>query len=159
MAVLDFTLNQYEVLNYFNYKDGNLYKRFKEDKPMGSLTDEGYIVVGFNKKSQFAHRVIFLMFNGYLPPCIDHIDGNKSNNRIENLRAATAKTNGYNKALSKKTSSGIKNVTWHKVAKKWQVKFAVNGYIKYFGLYNDIDYAKFVAETMRYKYHGKFARG
>ena len=159
MAVLDSTLNQYEVLDYFNYKDGNLYKRFKEDKPMGHLTDEGYVVVGFNKKSQFAHRVIFLMFHGYLPPCIDHIDGNKSNNRIENLRPATAKTNGYNQALREKTSSGIKNVTWHKVSKKWQVKFAVNGEIKYFGLYNNIDYAKFVADAMRYKYHGKFARG
>ena len=159
MAVLDSTLNQYEVLNYFNYKDGNLYKRFKEDKPMGSLTDEGYVVVGFNKKSQFAHRVIFLMFNGYLPSCIDHIDGNKSNNRIENLRPATAKTNGYNQFIRQKTSSGIKNVTWHKIAKKWQVKFSADGHVKYFGLYNDIDYAKFVADAMRYKYHGNFARG
>jgi hypothetical protein len=159
MAVLDSTLNQYEVLNYFNYKDGNLYKRFKENKPVGSFTDEGYVVVGFNKKSQFAHRVIFLMFNGYLPNCIDHIDGNRANNRIENLRPANANTNAYNQAPRKNTASNLKNVTWHKVSKKWQVKMAVNGHIKYFGLYNDIEYAKFVAETMRHKYHGSFARG
>ena len=37
MAVQDFTLNQHEVLNYFNYENGNLYKRFKKDKPMGHL--------------------------------------------------------------------------------------------------------------------------
>jgi len=159
MAKPDFTLNQYEVLSYFNYKDGNLYKRFKEDKPVGSVSKEGYIVVGFNKKVHFAHRVIFLMFHGYLPKCIDHIDGNKNNNKIENLRPATAKTNGYNKAVREKTTSGIKNVSWQKVAKKWQVSLVVNKKYKYFGLYKDIDYAKFVADAMRYKYHGKFARG
>jgi hypothetical protein len=159
MAVLDSTLNQYEVLSYFNYKDGNLYKRFKEDKPVGSVSKEGYIVVGFNTKSHFAHRVIFLMFNGYLPNCIDHIDGNRANNKIENLRPANANTNAYNQAPRKNTASNLKNITWHKVSKKWQVKMAVNGNIKYFGLYNDVEYAKFVADAMRYKYHGEFARG
>ena len=84
---------------------------------------------------------------------------NATNNKIENLRPANANTNAYNQAPRKNTASNLKNVTWHKVSKKWQVKMAVNGQIKYFGLYNDIDYAKFVADAMRYKYHGKFARG
>ena len=115
MAVLDSTLNQYEVLNYFNYKNGNLYKRFKEDKPMGSLTDEGYVVVGFNKKSQFAHRVIFLMFNGYLPQCIDHIDGNIKNNHPDNLRVFSSNAEHLRETLKGKipnwTEQGIARMT------------------------------------------------
>ena len=158
MAVLDSTLNQYEVLSFFNYKNGNLYQRFKETKKLGSVTKDNYIVVGFNNKSYYAHRIIFLMFHGYTPLCIDHINGIKNDNRIENLRPANAKTNGYNQVTRKNTASNIKNVTWQKTAKKWQVNLSINGEKKYFGLYKDIECAKFVAEAMRYKYHGEFAK-
>jgi len=158
MAVQNSTLNQYEVLNYFNYKDGILYKRF-QNKPMGSIQKEGYIVVGFNKKTQFAHRVIFLMFNGYLPDCIDHIDGDKSNNRIENLRPANAKTNGYNQKVRENTTSGIKNVTWQENGKVWQVRIMANKKLIYGGSFKKLEDAKIAADHLRKIHHKEFARG
>ena len=55
-------------------------------------------------------------------------------------------------------TSGLKNVSWHKLHKKWQVRINVNGALKHFGFYHDIQVAKFIAETMRHKYHQQFSR-
>ena len=55
-------------------------------------------------------------------------------------------------------SGDIMCSVWNKTNKKWVVRINVNGKRKSFGTYNDIDYAKFVADAMRHKYHGNVAR-
>ena len=80
------------------------------------------------------------------------------NNNIENLRAATRSQNQFNSKLRKDSSSGIKGVIWDKSKQKWGVKIKVNGVRHSFGQFYDIDYAKFIADAMRYKFHGEFAR-
>jgi hypothetical protein len=145
----------------FEYRDGELYwkilhgrKNVKGAKA-GFAWNDGYLGVGFNKKLYRIHRVIFEMHHGYCPKFIDHIDGNKQNNRIENLREATSNQNGYNTKLSSRNTTGVKGVSFD--GKKYRVRFKVDGKAKSFGSYFDIDYAKFVSEAMRYKYHGNFA--
>ena len=59
------------------------------------------------------------MFNDYIPNIVDHIDGNSSNNCIENLRDANKAQNGWNSKLNKNNSSGIRGVSWNKQTKKW----------------------------------------
>jgi len=66
--------------------------------------------------------LIFLYHHGYLPKFVDHIDGNKKNNRIENLREATKSQNAMNQKVSTRNTSGIKGVMWHKRDKKWFVQ-------------------------------------
>jgi len=59
-------------------------------------------------KLQKTHRMIFLMFHGYLPEIIDHIDNNSLNNRIENLRESTVVRNAANSSANyNKKTKGV----------------------------------------------------
>ena len=133
--------------------DGVLYKK------VGSVDkSSGYLRTKAAGKSMLVHRLIFLLEHGYYPEIVDHIDGNKANNKIENLRAATKSQNCANAKLSKSNSSGVKNVNWQSQRKKWQVRLTVNNKIKCFGMYHDLELAELVAQEARDKYRGIFAR-
>ena len=163
MAISDFNLTKELLHDYFEYKDGDLYWKItyasrKAGTKCGCVDINGYSYTMFKGKNRKNHRLIFIMFYGYCPKIIDHIDGNKANNTIENLRKATKQKNGFNSKLSKSNKSGVKGVSWSESRKKWVVQLSVNGKNKSFGRYNDIDYAIFVANAMRNKYHKEFAR-
>jgi len=140
----------------FEYKDGELYWK-KNGKQAGTVTARGKKQISIGGKLYLAHRIIFLMHHGYLPTEIDHIDNNQLNNRIENLREANRYTNNMNVRRGKHNTSGVKNVLWSSRDNKWRVRMSVSGKQKSFGSYYDINVAKFVADTMRHKYHGEFA--
>jgi hypothetical protein len=74
-------MNQELLKQLFDYKDGNLFWK-KNKKQITNIEPIGYVRVCLNKKQYKAHRVIFLMHHGYLPEYIDHIDGNKLNNKV-----------------------------------------------------------------------------
>jgi len=155
-----------ELAHYlFRYEDGVLYWRNPSNPaktPCGAIagyvSKRGYIHIQYERKIHKAHRLIFLMFNGYMPDIIDHIDGNINNNRPENLRAATHLENAQNAKKRKDNSSGVKNVCWHKRLSKWGVSLSVSGKIRHFGYFNDLELAALVASEARDKYHGEFAR-
>lgn len=162
MADQNSTLTQEYLLSIFEYKDGELYWKNPKNKKFvgllaGCIDSKGYRIIRLNGKNLSAHRIIFMMHNGYLPNKLDHKDCNPSNNNIENLRPATNNENGYNTKLNKSNKSGIKGICFDKTSNKWQVGFRINGRYTYFGKYHDIDYAKFVVDAMRYKYHKNFA--
>lgn len=158
MADQEFTLTQEYLLSIFDYKDGNLYwkksvgKRGKIGNLAGSLHHSGYKYVKLNGKSTANHRIIFMMHHGYFPEEVDHIDRNRANNNINNLRASTNEKNALNKSVGIHNKAGIRGVYFDKRNKKWSVQISVNKKQKYFGQYFDIKVAQFVAETMRHKY-------
>ena len=152
-------MTQDHVKHLFEYKDGSLYWKNStrpgwNGKKAGRL-NEGYNYIKINGKLYGEHRLIFLMFHGYLPIEVDHIKG--LNNHIENLRAADRSGNARNTRIPCTNTSGIKGVSWHKHKKKWSVQLSVNNKPRHFGDYYDIDYAKFVIEAIRNKYHKEFA--
>jgi len=154
-----------EILNFlFDYKNGELYWNFslscKSPKGTiaGSIKGDGYRRIGLNKKVYLAHRLIYMMFHGYMPEIVDHIDGNKLNNKIENLRSATKSQNCQNQKLPINNVSGYKNVRWNKTKAKWCVNLRLNYKDIHIGYYKDIELADLVAQEAREKYHGKFAR-
>lgn len=144
----------------FDYKEGNLYwkndNRAKKIKGQlaGYINKDGYRAIRKDGKYYLAHRLVFMYHNGYLPKFIDHIDRNKSNNLIENLRECTTQENCFNRLPSSKNSSGYRNVT--KNNDKWQVHLNIKGKCKYFGAFEDIELAGLVAEEARDKYHKQF---
>lgn len=85
--------------NYEVNKLGEIFKKTKKGKrPVkGSLTLQGYKVVSINGKKEFLHRVIYKAFNNEDINIIDHIDGNKLNNKLENLRNTDYIENSFNK--------------------------------------------------------------
>ena len=156
-------LNKDKLLELFEYKNGELFwkkpfgKKTKIGNKAGRKQSLGYIQVNVNKKSYLAHRIIFAMHNGYFPKFIDHINGNKSDNRIENLREVTASQNLQNTKKPITNTSGYKNVYFHPSRNKWQVKLVVNKTNKSFGYYDDLELADLVAQEVRNKYFGEFA--
>lgn len=133
--------------------------RAKEGNVVGTLNDEGYYIVGIDQKSYKVHRMIFLYHHGYLTDGLqmDHIDGNKTNNRIDNLREVTSQQNAFNRKFSKNTS-GVKGVTWSKEKMKWVVQITVDRKCKHLGYYDDLKEAKAAAIAGRDELHGDFAR-
>lgn len=151
------------------YKDGDLIWRERGDsrfdkqfanKKAGSLHNKGYWVVRFNKYGPvMAHLIIWSMINGDVPEGmdIDHIDGDKLNNKIDNLRLATRSENFCNIGLKSNNKSGYKNVFWNKQSKKWRVDINFNKKTVIRRDFDDFEIACLVASEFRDKFHGKFA--
>ena len=129
----DKIISQDYLNKIFEYKNGKLFYKNKTHKfskikigdEAGSMYSNGYLNVKLHQKPYAVHRIIFMMFNGFLPKILDHIDGNKLNNKIENLRECDYVTNGYNRKLGINNTSGHKNVAWNKTIKKWRVTLMV----------------------------------
>lgn len=117
-----------------------------------------YLRVFIDDKPRPLHRMIYLWHHGYLPKTLDHIDGNRENNKIENLRQATQQQNCLNRKHKSTSKSPYKNVYWHQAMNKWTVAMKVDGNRKRFGYYDDIELADLVAMEARDKFHGQFAR-
>jgi len=147
-------LTQELVRTIFDYHDDNLYwkvnRRTKKliNKKAGYINNRGYRCIKVNQKLYLAHRLIFLYHHGHLPEYLDHIDLNKSNNDINNLREATSSQNHMNcKKLKLKNntilSSQYKGVSWHKQSKKWIAGITINYKLVFLGKFeNEIDAAK-----------------
>lgn len=106
-----------------------------------------------------AHRVIWALFFGEWPVDeIDHIDGNRANNCIRNLRQATRSQNGINTRLKSDNTSGLKGVSWHKAAGKWSAEIHCNKKKSYLGLFNTKDEAFAAYTAAALTLHGEFAR-
>ncbi len=158
-------LTQELVKDLFDYEDGDLiwrnplkHKSQMKGKKVTSVCSKGYIRVGIKGCRFAAHRVIFLYHKGYLPTHIDHINTNKKDNRIENLRACDNTTNSYNSKLSKANTSGVKGVSWSADRKMWHVQITSKGVRVVSELFKDISTAKDFAQTERVKFHGDIAR-
>lgn len=153
------------LAEYFEYKDGYLYriKLTKNDKKnaigdrVGYLRSDGYWAVNFMGKAYKVHRLIFLLVNGFMPDEIDHINNDKSDNSIENLRPANRQQNMCNKKAYKTNTSGAKGVVWMKNLNKWLVNIGINGKRKYIGIFEDFELAELASIEARNKYHGNFA--
>ena len=92
----------------------------------GGLNQDGYIIIRFNFKQCRAHRLAWLFAYGKWPSNhIDHIDGNRSNNKINNLRDVTHQENSFN-IKKVRSGSGYIGVTKRK-NDSWQARIMLNG--------------------------------
>src|ERR1044072_4308934 len=71
-------------------------KKVKVGAKAGCITSRGYVQIRYLGFSYMAHRVIWYMFKGKLPNLLDHINGDRKDNRIENLREASTFQNQMN---------------------------------------------------------------
>lgn len=101
--------------------DSGRHGRWKAGTPAGCKNSLGYTVVRIGPTLYAAHRLAFLYVFGEWPAVgIDHKDGNKSNNKIDNLRLATQAENLQNRrAAQRNSSSGILGVYWSKRKLRW----------------------------------------
>lgn len=99
-----------KMLEYLQYKpDGTLWWKYqvsncKMDRPIGTINSKGYLIFSFFKVRLLVHRAIYFYHHGEFPPELtDHINGDRTDNRIENLRSVTSRQNNLN---NEKTRAG-----------------------------------------------------
>jgi hypothetical protein len=96
-------------------------------KLAGYVDDLGYIRISLRNKRYRGHRLAWLYIHGAWPKdLIDHINTDRSDNRIGNLREATKAENGFNRGKQSNNTSGFKGVTLHKPTGKWLAQTEIN---------------------------------
>lgn len=111
-------------------------------KPAGSLTPEGYRAITVCGVSLLEHRVAFAMANNRWPTEeIDHINGDKADNRLLNIREVDRQGNALNLALRKDNRSGVVGVGWYSRTGKWRARITIAGRTKAIGHYSTFEEA------------------
>ena len=108
-----------------------------------------------------AHRVAWAIAHGEWPRGqIDHINGNRQDNRISNLRVVTAAENQKNQRIPKSNTSGVAGVCWDKSRGKWRAKITVNRKNIALGCFPSFDDAVFArrAAEVRFGFHANHCR-
>lgn len=152
------------IQEHMTYRDGKLYWNSNcpscrmRGKRAGTPTDQGYRNIFIGNRPYREHRLVFLYHHGYVPACVDHINGIRNDNRIGNLREATQQSNTYNAKLRKDTASGLKGVSWHKARQKWRTYINVDKHTISLGYFEDKELAELVVSEARELYHVEFAR-
>lgn len=118
------------------------------------LNDSGYAIHKSEKETFRMHRLILDTPKG---KDTDHVNGNKLDNRRENLRIATRSQNMANRHFHKDSTSKCKGVYWNKNRKQWQVKICINYKSIFLGSFdNKIEAAKVYASKAK-ELFGEFA--
>lgn len=131
------------LINNFSYNPstGN-FTRLLNGKVAGCIDAKGYVVFSVLNKVQKAHRLAWLYMTGEMPKGqIDHINGDKSDNRFINLRVVNNSQNQMNKPIQINNSSGFKGVNWFVKRGKWRSYITINSVQKHLGLFNTLEEA------------------
>lgn len=116
--------------------------RAKKGYVAGCIEIFGYLRITVDKISYKSHRLAWLYVHGYFPESdMDHINRDKADNRIKNLRVVSKQCNNRNTGNPKNNKSGVKGVHWITKGKRWHAKIRVMSEAKYLGIYKDFDEA------------------
>lgn len=130
-------------------------------KEITYINADGYVMVGLLGKRIYLHRLIWLREYGEWPDQVDHINGNRSDNRLCNLRNVTNQENSRNSKRNKNNTSGQTGVYFNKRANKWQSYiYDREGNSIYLGLFERFEDAVAVrkAAEIKYGYHERHGR-
>ncbi|WP_426607453.1 HNH endonuclease [Pantoea anthophila] len=124
------------------------------NKPCSSINASGYLAIMINGKSYLAHRLAWLVSYGENPDGIlDHINRNRSDNRLANLRIATHSQNMQNRKMQKNNKSGYRGVSWDEKYGKWRARISSEGKCINLGYFDSAEKASFEFEKARMMYH------
>lgn len=111
-------------------------------KPAGGLERHGYVVIGLNDWVYKGHRIAWLITHGEMPQFeLDHINGDRSDNRLCNLRHVEHGDNLRNCKRPKNNRSGHVGVIWHRGGRKWMAYVTARGERHHLGLHDTIEAA------------------
>ncbi len=153
----------------YNPETGVMTWKWREDVPnwwnkkyagkeCGRVTNRGYRQLGYtplgrNTQRLLTHRLAWYIVHNVLPKDqIDHIDGQKTNNQIKNLRDVSGSLNMRNQKMSRANTSGVVGVYWHKARGKWRGKVSVNNKKIHIGTFDNISEAEAVVKAFRAKH-------
>lgn len=125
----------------------------------GSAHHCGYQHITVDNKPYTASHLAWLYLYGYLPRTwIDHIDGDRANNRASNLREVDSTRNAWNRKMQRNNTTGVKGVTKVKSQQVWTASLRVGcGKRLFLGRFKTVDEAAAAVAGARRMYHGEFA--
>lgn len=134
-------------------------KRFAGKKVSDRFHRHGHSQIGIHCKNFMTHRVVWAHYYDVWPiHDLDHINGKPADNRIANLREATASENLCNAKIRVNNTSGVKGVSWSKSSNKWYSYITKNKKMMAIGLFDSFDEAVAARRQAEHKFHGSFAR-
>lgn len=120
----------------------------------GCVNSSGYVMLSFDGLLCLAHRVAWLVMHGKWPDDqLDHVDGDRTNNRISNLRECTYAENHQNRGMHSNNTSGVQGVCLFKPTGKWAAYICVNGKRINLGLFNSIEEAAAARAEAKARHH------
>lgn len=156
------TSDRARELFHYDAETGAFTWRATGNPAFTSRTAKGYAVGNADRKKHYAHRVAWLITMGKWPEGqIDHINGNREDNRLSNLRDIPRAENQRNMKRSVRNSSGVVGVHYTKTLNKWQATIRANGKSKYLGVFRtkeEAAAARAKAELV-YGFHANHGRG
>ena len=152
--------SNYEVSNFGNVKNRKTGKILK-----ARLNNNGYELValcdGINKPKNFKiHRLVLIAFEGKSKDenqkCVDHIDNDRTNNCLFNLRWASNQENQFNRSNQKNNTSGIKGISFDKTRNKWRARLMIDAKQIHLGYFNNIEDAKLARQNKAIELFGQY---
>lgn len=156
-------MNQTEAKRLFEYRDGSLYwqvdrgSNAKAGARAGRLLQTGYRSIHVSGRRFQEHRIVFLIHYAKMPPQIDHVNGVKDDNRIENLREATYSQNQFN-TPARENQSGFRGVRFVPKTSRWAARIFMNGKEIRIGTFATAELASEAYKQRAAELFGSFAR-
>ena len=153
-----------KITGYDNYSISNtgLVRNDSTGKTLKPDITNGYHRVFLflnNKGKRFSiHRLVADAFipNPDNKTCVDHIDNNKLNNNLDDLRWCSLQENNRNRSICSKNTSGVKGVTLNKTNNKWRTQININGKNIHIGYYNTLEEAQAARQRVATENFGEF---
>lgn len=158
-----------DVNNIFKYLDYNpetgifVWKVKTKTNNIGGVAGNtnwrGYTSIWINGLQYYAHRLAWAFCHGSFP-CgdIDHINENKSDNRIANIRIASRSENMFNRGKNKNNTSGIKGVTFCKATRRWRAQITIDRKSVNIGRFKTKEEAASAYMEKAQQFRGEFAK-
>ena len=161
--------NRFFVIKDFENYGINIYGQVKNFKTgrikKTQINGHGYYYVqlfeiGKRMTGKRIHRLLAEIFhpNYDKKKCVDHIDGDITNNKLSNLRWVTHEENMQNRKKHSNNRSGITGVYWYKTLQKWQASITLNGKTKHLGRYEMLHEAVRARKYAEALHFGEFRR-
>jgi len=158
------SISRDKVLEYLSFDEstGRFHLRRKTNRwpagwAIGTTDTRGHLQIAIEGKLYLAHRLAWLVTHGYWPEAgIDHIDGDKQNNRTNNLRLCNQSQNCANSKMPKTNTVGLKGVTRH--GTRFRAQICVNRKKMHIGVYATAEEAHDAYVRTAKEFFGEFAR-
>ncbi|WP_421883281.1 HNH endonuclease signature motif containing protein [Methylibium sp.] len=149
MATTDLTAQRLRELLHYDPETGAIYKR------VGHLTTHGYQRVYVDGRPYQLHRLAWMLVHGAWPTDhIDHLNGDRSDNRLSNLRDVPKVTNQQNERRARKNSrSGLLGASWSKAMKRWTARIHHDGKHHFLGYFDTAEEAHSAYLSAKRKHH------
>lgn len=154
------TQDDLRQLLIYDRQTGRLYWRATSSNraPAGSRAGtlnklSGYRIVQVGKTFYREHRLVWLLEYGFLPNEIDHINGVRDDNRVENLRSVDRSGNNQNRAVQTNSTSGVTGVSYDKARRMWAAHIKIGGRKKHLGRFASLEDAAAAYASAKAQFH------